>query len=94
MHARFADHTLALFDRHGLTVTGFWTDAQDEGRVFYLLSFPDREAQAAAWAAFQSDPDWRNAKTKSEEDGPIVAAMHSTTLTGTPYWPADRKERS
>lgn len=94
LHARFADHTLPLFDRHGLTVTHFWTDAEDDGRVFYLLTFPDRDAQSRAWAAFQADPDWRSAKEQSESDGPIVAQMHSTTLTGTSYWPADREERA
>jgi hypothetical protein len=86
MHARFAEHTLGLFEKHGLTVTGFWTDSADDARIFYLLSFPDVDAEARAWKLFQDDPEWKRVKTESEADGPIVAEMRSTTLTATPYW--------
>ena len=44
--ARFRDHTLALFDRHGFEVIGFWTGVDAEGDVdgtlVYLLAFADR----------------------------------------------------
>jgi hypothetical protein len=87
LHARFADHTLGLFARHGMRVAGFWTDRADRDRVVYLLAFPDAEAQRAAWAAFQADPDWQRVKAESEADGKIVAEMHSRTLDRAPYWP-------
>lgn len=88
LNARFADHTLALFDRHGLNVAGFWTDAADPGRVVYLLTFPDEEAQRAAWQAFGADPEWKRVKAESESGGAIVAEMHSRNLVQAPYWPA------
>jgi len=87
LHARFADDTLPLFDKHGLTVTGFWTDSADDSRIFYLLRFEDEEAQKRAWAAFQGDPRWQEAKAASESEGPVVAQMHSTTLTPVDYRP-------
>lgn len=86
LHSRFADHTLPLFAKHGLDVAGYWTDAEDDGRIVYLLRFPDADARSAAWAAFQTDPEWQRVKARSEADGPIVAEMHSTTLAGVPYW--------
>lgn len=88
LHARFADHTFGLFDRHGMTVSGFWHDAADPGRIVYLLAFPDEEARRAAWKAFGADPDWRRVKAESEAGGPLVAEMNSRTLVQAPYWHA------
>ena len=87
LNARFADHTLALFARHGLEVAGFWHAADDPGHLVYLLRFPDERARESAWAAFQADPDWKRGKAESEADGPIVAEMTSRILTPAPYWP-------
>ncbi|HWD06271.1 MAG TPA: NIPSNAP family protein [Amycolatopsis sp.] len=88
VHARFAEHTMALFAKHGLEVAGFWTDVEDDGRIIYLLRFGDEAAKSAAWAAFRADPEWQRVKAESEADGPIVAEMHSTTLAAVPFWPA------
>ncbi len=89
VHDRFADHTLPLFTEHGITPVGFWTDTADPSRILYLLEFSDQDAQARAWAGFQDDPRWQEAKRTSEADGPIVAAMHSRTLAPVSYWSAD-----
>jgi hypothetical protein len=86
LHARFADHTLGLFEKHGMEVVGFWTDQADANRLLYLLRFADEEAQCSAWAGFKADPDWKRIKAESEADGPIVAEMTSRTLGSTPYW--------
>jgi hypothetical protein len=87
LHTRFAEHTLALFARHGLDVVGFWSDREDGDRLVYLLAFPDEAAQRSAWERFLADPEWRRVKADSEADGKIVAEMHSRTLDRTPYWP-------
>lgn len=86
LHRRFAEHTLGLFERHGLEVTGFWTDTGDDGRIVYLLRFPDDETRKRAWAAFGADPGWKAVKAASEANGPIVAEMNSTILTSPEYW--------
>ncbi|MGH3661695.1 MAG: NIPSNAP family protein [Micromonosporaceae bacterium] len=86
LHARFRDHTLALFERHRLEVVGFWTDEADPERVVYLLRFPDRQALDQRWAAFKADPDWQRVKAESEADGPIVAEMTARELSSPAYW--------
>lgn len=86
LHARFADHTVSLFARHGLDVVGFWTEAADDGRIVYLLRFADEDAQQDAWQAFYADPEWQAVKAASEADGPIVAEIHKRNLTAVPYW--------
>lgn len=88
LHARFADHTMDLFRKHGLPVIGFWTDVANPDRIVYLLAFTDRDAQRAAWQAFQNDEEWQRVKRESEADGPIAAKMLSTTLQSVPYWAA------
>lgn len=87
LHARFADHTFGLFARHGIEVAGFWTDADDDARIVYLLRFADEEAKKQAWAGFQGDPEWKQVKADSEAAGPIVAEMTSRLLVTAPYWP-------
>ena len=87
--ARFGDHTLALFDRHGLEVIGFWAglDAEGamDGTLVYLLAFADRAAAQQAWAAFRVDPDWIAVKAQSEQEGSLTSAIESVFLNPTDF---------
>jgi hypothetical protein len=46
LHARFREHTNALFRKHGMTIVGFWVPSEaDKGAantLVYLLAFPTR----------------------------------------------------
>lgn len=88
MHARFRDHTCKLFEKHGMTIIGFWTPTDKEKSeevLIYILAYPSREAANKSWDAFRKDPDWIKAKADSEKDGPIVKKADSVFLTGTDY---------
>jgi NIPSNAP protein len=88
LHARFRDHTRKLFEKHGMTVIGFWSpidkDKAEEVLV-YLLAFPSKEAADKSWKAFREDPDWVKAKGDSEKNGPLVKKVDSIFLTPTDY---------
>jgi hypothetical protein len=76
LHARFRDHTMELFGKHGMEQIGYWvpTDA-DKGaghKLIYLLAHPSQEAGAASFAAFRADPDWIAAKAESEKNGSLT----------------------
>ena len=90
--ARFRDHTMRLFARHGMVSVAYWTpaDAKDGAgeKLVYLLAHPSREAATANWAAFRADPEWQAAKTASEAAGLIVAKTESVFLAPTDYSPA------
>ena len=78
LHARFKDHTIKLFEKHGMTNLGYFspTDA-DKGSantLIYFLAHPDKEAATKAFADFRTDPDWVKAKAESEKDGPLTLA--------------------
>jgi NIPSNAP len=88
LHARFRDHTTKLFEKHGMTVVGFWSPIdkdKSEEVLVYLLAFPGKEAADKAWKAFREDPDWKKVKADSEKDGPLVKKIESVFLTPTDY---------
>src|SRR6266545_4141323 len=63
LHARFRNHTLKLFKKHGMEVVGFWgpTDKEkgSENVLVYILAFPNREAREKAWRDFRDDKEWQ-----------------------------------
>jgi hypothetical protein len=90
LHARFRDHTCKLFQKHGIELVGFWTPIQgDEAKdtLYYIVAFPNAEAQKKAWQAFGDDPAWKKAKADSEKDGVLVKKVDSMNLKATDYSP-------
>jgi hypothetical protein len=90
LHARFRDHTCKLFEKHGMTIVGFWVpEARDqaEAKLVYMLAFPSRDAAKKSWAAFGADPDWKAARQASEVNGPLVKRLESVFLSPTDYSP-------
>ncbi len=83
--ARFRDHTVGLFTRHGMTNVGYWVDADRPDTLVYLLAHADPESAAASWEAFKADPEWQAARAESEEDGPIVQSITSVFLEPTDF---------
>jgi len=85
--ARFSNHTLKLFEKHGIKQSGFWTVLVGDGNndLHYLLvweSLADREKK---WNAFQADPEWIKARDDSEKDGPLIANIKSAFLRPTAF---------
>ncbi len=90
LQARFRDHTMGLFERHGITNIGYWTP-QDEpnssNTLVYIISHDSREAAVASWDAFRSDPEWRRVSRESQVDGRIVSNVESVFLDPTDFSP-------
>jgi hypothetical protein len=87
---RFRDHTMALFEKHGIKNVAYWTPTDDplKGKTLvYILRHESREAAAANWKAFQADPDWQKVKDASEANGKIVEKVDSTFMTMTDFSP-------
>lgn len=90
LHARFAQHTIGLFDRHGMTNIGYFSP-QDvpmaENTLIYILAHNSREAAAISWDAFVADPEWQRVSEESQRDGRIVEKLQSIFLDPTDYSP-------
>jgi len=85
---RFGDHTIGLFEKHGMTNIGYFTamDAPNsENTLVYLLAHKDRAAAEASWAAFRADPEWRQISEETQRDGPMVDNIVSVFLTPTSF---------
>lgn len=91
LHARFRDHTMTLFEKHGITNLAYWTPTDAETSkttLIYLIRHESREAAARSWQAFRDDPEWQRVRAASEEDGKILArAPESLYLSATDYSP-------
>lgn len=89
LNARFRDHTLKLFERHGMENIGYWVPVENpENMLVYVVAYPDRAAREASWKAFFADPDWQSAFADSTKDGKLVARVDSRFMTLTDYSPA------
>lgn len=85
---RFNNHTLGYFRKHGmevvfLSVTELGANSNNE--LVYVLQFDSYDDMVSKWAAFQADPGWRDARSASEADGPIVASISRRVLSAAPF---------
>ena len=88
--ARFRDHTIKIFDRHGIKSVAYWTpldEPEKSNTLIYILQHPSREAATANWKSFQDDPEWKSVKEKSEANGKLVDKVDSTFLALTDFSP-------
>ncbi len=71
LDARFRNHTIGLFAKHGIeNLVYLHPMADQEGAsdtLIYLIAHKDKAARQASFAAFRDDPDWREARANSEK---------------------------
>jgi NIPSNAP len=89
--SRFRDHTMRIFEKHGMKNIAYWTPTDDplKGRtLIYVISHASREAATANWNAFKEDPEWISVQSKSEANGKLVEKVDSTFMVLTDFSPA------
>ncbi|MBC8164399.1 MAG: NIPSNAP family protein [Bryobacteraceae bacterium] len=82
---RFRDHTLRLFEKHGMENLGYWVPEDQPNTLIYLLGHKSKEAGMKSWADFQKDTDWVKARTASEVSGKIVEKVDRVWLSPTDF---------
>ena len=91
LNKRFREHTLKLFEKHGMRNVAYWVEQPSEqapgGKVIYVLAFPSREARDASFQAFVADPEWQRVAAASEVDGKLIAKIDSTFMSLADYSP-------
>ncbi len=92
LNARFRDHTVALFTKHGMESVGYWVpcdEPKSKNTLVYVLRHKSRDAAKASWQAFREDPEWQKVAKESQVDGQILAKPpESVFLEATDYSPA------
>lgn len=87
--ARFRDHTVKLFEKHGITNIGYWVPIENtDNKLVYVIATPSREEHAKRWKEFGADPDWQAARKASEEKGKLLTKVESVFLNATDFSPA------
>ncbi len=87
---RFREHTMKLFEKHGIKNVAYWTPTDEplKGKTLvYILAHPSRDAATANWQAFRDDPEWQSVHDKSEANGKLVEKIDSTFLVLTDFSP-------
>jgi len=95
LDARFRDHTIKLFAKHGMTNWLYLHKMADQSEadvtLMYFLAHASQAAAKASFASFGADPGWKAAREASEKaaGGSLTApgGVKSVFLKGTDYSP-------
>lgn len=85
--ARFRNHTMKLFAKHGITNVIYWTPTDKPHTLVYLLAHKSEQAGKDSFAAFRADPEWIKVKAESEAAGSLTTKVESLYLRPTDYTP-------
>ena len=99
LNARFRDHTVSLFAKHGMTNVAYWNPLEDQkgassppdtkNTLIYLIAHASQDAAKASFGNFGKDPDWQAARKASEEKAggslTIKGGVKSVFLVPTDY---------
>jgi hypothetical protein len=90
LHKRFRDHTLRIFQKHGMTNVVYFKPLDpplSQNTLIYVLAHESREAAKKSWAAFSADPEWKKVSAESQVNGRIVEKVESVFAEATDYSP-------
>ena len=88
LKARFRDHTIAIFNRHGMESVGYWVPEDPvtgKNTLIYILVHPSREAADQHWKEFSADPEWKKVAAESEANGKIVQKVDRVFMEPTDF---------
>ncbi|HEY3787807.1 MAG TPA: NIPSNAP family protein, partial [Urbifossiella sp.] len=89
LNARFKNHTMKFFEKHGITNVGYFVPvgANPDEKLVYFISYPSKDAADKSWKAFINDEGWKKAAAESEKNGKLVKKVDRKFLHATDYSP-------
>jgi hypothetical protein len=90
LQARFRDHTIQIFNKHGMTSVGYFAPSDEplsKNTLIYILKFPSRDAAKKSWDEFRADPEWQKVQKESEANGKLVTKVDSVFTEPTDFSP-------
>ena len=88
LKTRFRDHTVRIFNKHGMESIGYWVPEDPErssNTLIYILAHPSREAADKNWKEFADDPEWKKVQAESEANGKIVQKVERVWMDPTEF---------
>ena len=68
LDARFRDHTIRIFEKHGMKSVAYWhplDEPDSKDTLVYIIKHENREAAKKSWKGFLADPEWKKAAQAS-----------------------------
>ncbi len=93
LHSRFRDHTMKLFEKHGMKNVAYWTPTDKklaDNTLVYVISHASEEAAKKSWKAFGQDPEWRQVYKDSIKEGKLVKKIDRQYLKPTGFSPMQK----
>lgn len=90
MHTRFRDHTMTIFEKHGMKNIAYWTPIDPvagEADLVYIVAHSSREQADTNWKEFSADPEWLTVMKASHVNGELVKKVERLYLKPTDYSP-------
>jgi len=95
LNKRFRDHTVKLFEKHGMENVGYFTPIDNTNNLLiYVLGHASRDAARKSFATFGADPEWKAAQKASEANGKLVNKVESYFMQPTDYSPAIKSAKA
>ena len=84
LQARFRDHTMQIFERHGIENVGYWVPQDTPNTLTYIISHDSRQAAQENWQDFRNDAEWPGVAAAS---GVGRVQVESVYMEATDYSP-------
>jgi hypothetical protein len=88
--ARFANRTVSIYARHGITNVGYWIPQQSdpelgisaENTFIYMRGYPSKEERDKRLTAAHDDPEFKEVVTKQEQnpDTKLIVKSHNIDM--------------
>ena len=87
--SRFRDHTMTLFEKHGIKPVAFFTPiiAGTSNQLIFILEFKDLAHRESAFASFGADKEWQKVLEESHRNGVLVTSVENKILAPTDFSP-------
>ena len=85
--SRFQNHTLRIWEKHGIRQAGFWTTliGKSSQEIIYMLAWDSMAEREKRWNGFLADPEWAAVVAKTEKDGQLVDNISNQLLSPTVF---------
>ena len=87
LDARFRDHTIWIFERHGMKSVAYWhpvDEPDSKDTLIYIIKHDSPSAAKESWKAFGADPEWKKVARESGV-GRLAKRPEVTYMKATDY---------
>lgn len=85
LNSRFRDHTLTLFEKHGMKNIGYWIPVDTPNTLIYIVAHKSKTKAGESWKNFINDPDWKKVYAESIADGKLVSNIENVYMYSADY---------